>query len=211
MALEQSSVKKEADKGRKDQLSALREVDKEQRLAVPIVGRNVLPDVDTLDPKEAAKQDPRIGPQDVPLEERDEVQGSGVTAGIRHDQMQGVQSAAWINDLDEEEILEEQLRNPANTAVAADRELAAAILGEQEVSPKTEAEMERGARAVDRGPRRGMVPTRASERSREVGHKNATAAVRESEPDTAEEKKAAAEAKSEAKPRNPIPPKSAKK
>ncbi len=164
MSLNESSVKLEADKARLERVEAVKKRQQEATLAVPIVGRTVTPEVTDPDPAKAGLEDKRIGEQDVPLEKRVD----GYTAGIRHDQMQGVQSAAWTNDLDEEELLKENLKTPINGAVAEERLSETFVLGVDEAAlpASTRAEIEEGKKALER---KEAVPVARLEAEKQSG------------------------------------------
>jgi len=103
---------------------------------------------ESLDPKE----NPRVGEQDLPVEERTD----GRTDGIRHDQMEGVQVAYQDNPLNPDEEIERNLENPPNSAVRTARRDAAntrtrrQAVEDDRISPRTRAEMDRGRELAGR-------------------------------------------------------------
>ncbi len=106
--------------------------------------RGVNPEEDSLDPLVNKK----LGEQDLPVH----LKSDGRTNGIRHDQMEGVQSAFENNGLDPEEQLEVNLNDPVNLGVR-EVQLANAPHGlgpddDIPVTPRTREEMEAGKKAI---------------------------------------------------------------
>lgn len=97
-------------------------------------------------------QDPRVGEQNLPPDERID----GYTDGVRHDQMEGVQSAAQREELDQDQLIDENLENPPNRAALEDRQFVERRDRGEHVSPKTQEEMDRGADALGHSGRRKL-------------------------------------------------------
>lgn len=89
------------------------------------------------------KEDPRVGEQNVPPDERVD----GYTDGVRHDQMEGVQSASQLNELDKDALIDENLANPPNREVLEDRQFVERAAPDH-ISPRTKEEMEAGKKAL---------------------------------------------------------------
>lgn len=93
---------------------------------------------ESLDPKE----NPRVGEQDLPVEERTD---GRTEDGTRYDQMDGVQAAHWDNDLSVEEEIK---RNKEHNPQVADR---------RHLSKRTQDEISRGKDALGgrKAPKKG--------------------------------------------------------
>lgn len=119
-------------------------------------------------------KDPRVGEQNVPPEERID----GYTDGVRHDQMEGVQSAAQREELDQDQLIDENLKNPPNRAALEDRQYVEReeVRADGYVSPKTQEEMNAGKKAIGHyGKRTESEMTRAQAKDTEARQKAAHA------------------------------------
>lgn len=110
---------------------------------------------ESLDPK----VNPKVGPQDLSSDDRAKIgKDYGYIDGTRMDQMQGVQSAQWPNDVDEDDMLELNRIDPPNLDNVAE---ISSMEARKNASASTLDEMDAGARALERA---GEAAKRSRER-----------------------------------------------